>query len=86
MTRFSTDLTWNIGVCESGSKQSPINLTAAGATVADYSDLNWNLGYKIVQEGTLGFINDGKGSTYSSTSPLASLTDLQNNHVLLKIK
>ena len=84
MTRFSTDLTWNIGVCESGTKQSPINLTSSGATAADYSDLNWNLGYKIVQEGTLAFANAGKISTYSSISP--SLTDLQNIHVLLKIK
>ena len=66
---FSTDFNLWAGDCQSGTKQSPINLTSADATAADYSDFNFNIGYKIVQEGTLSWANDGKGSTYSSIAP-----------------
>ena len=52
--------------CATGTAQSPINLTSVGATAADYSNFTWNMGYKIVQEGTLAWANDGKTSTHSS--------------------
>ena len=62
----NNDADYTYDNCATGTAQSPINLTSVGATAADYSNFTWNMGYKIVQEGTLAWANDGKTSRHSS--------------------
>ena len=71
--------------CETGTAQSPINLTSVGATAVDYSNFTWNMGYKIVQEGTLAWANDGKTSRHSSKTIYKIIHSLMQSGIMWTI-